>query len=74
MELKDRIYEVANWLIKDSFEVRKEHDMANKFPIVTYTIRFQIVHIKMINKCDVILRWLVSKYNKIIKEIRQRHE
>lgn len=74
MKMKDRIYEVANWLIHDSFEVRKEYDMAKKFPIATYTIRFQIGHIKMINKCDVILRRLVSEYNKIINEIRLRHE
>lgn len=74
MKLKDRIYEVAHWLIKDSFQVRKEYDMADKFPIATYTIRFQIGSMNMISKCDVILRWLVIKYYKMINEIIKRHE
>ena len=42
MKLKDRIYEVAHWIIEDSFQVKKEYDMADKFPIATYTIRFQL--------------------------------
>ena len=74
MKLKDRIYEVVHWLIKDSFQVRKEYDMADKFPIATYTIRFQIGSMNMISKCDVILRWLVIKYYKMINEIIKRHE
>ena len=74
MKLKDRIYEVVHWLIKDSFQVRKEYDMADKFPIATYTIRFQIGSMNMISKCDVILRWLVIGYHKMINEIRKRHE
>lgn len=74
MKLKDRVYEVAHWLIKDSFQVRKQYDMADKFPIATYTIRFQIGSMKMISKCDVILRWLVIKYYKMINEIIKRHE
>ena len=74
MKLKDRIYEVAHWLIKDSFQVRKEYDMADKFPIATYTIRFQIGSMKMISKCDVILRCLVIGYHKMINEITKKHE
>ena len=72
MKLKDNIYEVTNWLIQDSFQVKKEYDMADKFPIATYTIRFQIGSIKAINKCEVILRWLVSQYNKMASEIRKK--
>ena len=74
MKLKDKIYEVAHWLIKDSFQVRREYDMADKFPIATYTIRFQIGSMKMISKCDVILRWLVIEYYKMINEISKKHE
>lgn len=74
MKLKDRIYEVAHWIIEDSFQVKKEYDMADKFPIATYTIRFQIGSMKMISKCDMILRWLVIKYNKMINEISKKHE
>lgn len=74
MKLKDRAYEVAHWLVQSSFQVRKDYDMADEFPIVTYTIRFQIGNMKMISKCDVILRWLVREYNKMVNEIRKRHE
>lgn len=74
MKLKDRIYEVAHWFIQDSFQVRKEYDMADKFPIATYTITFRVVSPKAISKCDVILRWLVMKYQKMVNEISKRHE
>ena len=75
MKLKDRIYEVVvRCLICDSFQVKKEQYMTEDIPMATYTITFQVVSPKAINKCDVILRLAVSKYHKTINEIRKRHE
>lgn len=75
MKLKDRIYEVVvRWLICDSFQVKKEQYMTEDIPMATYTITFQVVSHKAINKCDVLLRWLVRKYNNIGNEIMKRYE
>lgn len=74
MKLKDRIYEVAGFLAIDSFEVTKTYSHKYYGEIADYTIRFSIVRKHNIRKCDVILRWLVREYNKMVNEIRKRHE
>lgn len=74
MKLKDRIFEVANFLVKDSFEVKKTYSHKYYGEVVDYTIRFSIARKHNIRKCDVILRWLVMKYQKMVNEISKRHE
>lgn len=73
MNLNDRIYKIANYLLLDSFKITKEINYRYNGEIAEYKIEFAIGGgKKIIRQCDVLMRWVMRIYNKIINDLRQK--